>query len=431
MNFYEPFRPIYKCQSCNEKALYAPKFCKVGFYCRNHKPNDMVSISQISCIESGCFERAIYKNSQNDFPKYCKKHKKENSIKEEDEEKNHKLRCYRCEEKGCFGHARYGFSNEKTGRFCRYHKNKIHRDADNIIEFNINICENQDCNEKAKYNYKHYDEVGGSSCFVHKSEFMINIYTELCSLENCLEEGIYGFNKTELFCSHHFEQGMEVQKDNICKTLFCEKKTKKEIYEGLCVYCYAIHNSSSVKKTKLRNIKEINVGSTLCEKLCREKYSVCFNKVIEGARPDIIIKDKQNEKIVMIEVDENQHENYTQKNEENRIINLLKNGDTKIIRFNPDQYTNSIKSKIQSCFTKDSANKCVLDRTKKKDWEKRINCLVETIKQIFSGVKNDELIYLFYDGFNDGSEQKYKKITEFCTEESTCTLQDTEFNLFN
>ena len=96
---------------------------------------------------------------------------------------------------------------------------------------------------------------------------------------------------------------------------------------------------------------------------------------------------------IILECDENQHKNYGNECELNRMQLIYKDlGNRKIvfIRFNPDSYINQEGTKIQGCFNKD--NKII-----QKEWQLRINELIKKINYYINNQPELEVEYLFYD----------------------------------
>ena len=70
------------------------------------------------------------------------------------------------------------------------------------------------------------------------------------------------------------------------------------------------------------------------------------------------------------------------------------------IRFNPDKYIKN-GSLISSCWTYNKKGICVIKKSKKKEWNERLNTLIETIKYWMDPLnqtnKTVEIIQLFYN----------------------------------
>jgi hypothetical protein len=107
--------------------------------------------------------------------------------------------------------------------------------------------------------------------------------------------------------------------------------------------------------------------------------------------------------IIIVEIDENQHRAYDCSCDNKRIMELSQDvGHRPIIfiRFNPDSYKKNGKS-IQSCWAINKNGICIIDKTKKDDWDKRIKSLHKQLEYwINPKNKTDkivETIHLFYD----------------------------------
>jgi hypothetical protein len=102
-------------------------------------------------------------------------------------------------------------------------------------------------------------------------------------------------------------------------------------------------------------------------------------------------------------VDENQHNNYDSSCENKRLMQLSQDmGHRPIIfiRFNPDKYEkNGIT--ITSCWGQNEKGICVVKKSKKDEWNQRLNVLEEHINYWIDPQnitnKTVEVIQLFYD----------------------------------
>lgn len=75
----------------------------------------------------------------------------------------------------------------------------------------------------------------------------------------------------------------------------------------------------------------------------------------------------------------------------------------RIIRFNPDSYTDSDSKKVKSIFSIDNKTKN-LKVNSQKELNKRVNILLETLEELINNIKlssniekNIDCIYLFYN----------------------------------
>ena len=105
--------------------------------------------------------------------------------------------------------------------------------------------------------------------------------------------------------------------------------------------------------------------------------------------------------IIIVEIDENKHNNYDCSCENKRLMELSKdNGHRPIvfIRFNPDGYTNEKGDKISSCWKLNKLGVITIPKNKLDEWNKRIENLKDTIQYWVDNPneKTVEIIELFY-----------------------------------
>jgi len=127
------------------------------------------------------------------------------------------------------------------------------------------------------------------------------------------------------------------------------------------------------------------------------------DRIIQGGyskrRPDLFLD--VNNKIIIIEIDENMHLDYDSEINNKRIMEISKDvGNRPIIfiRFNPDSYKKKNK-RITSCWGVNNLGILVVKKIK--EWEERLSVLKETVdywlKPDNVSTKTVEIVYLFYD----------------------------------
>ena len=185
-----------------------------------------------------------------------------------------------------------------------------------------------------------------------------------------------------------------------CKTEGCGTITQKERNKGYCLHCY-MHVFPNEKITRNYKVKENEVLNFIIE-----KFSSCTvvrdRRIQDGCsarRPDVHID--LGYQVIIVEVDENQHETFDCSCENKRIMQLSQDvGHRKIvfIRFNPDEYIeNGVK--VDSCFVRTKLGFLVIPKSKQSEWENRLNVLHDTIKywMKYKTNKTVEIVHLFYD----------------------------------
>jgi hypothetical protein len=262
-----------------------------------------------------------------------------------------------CIYESCNKLAYFNIEGESTPLYCRKHKNE------NMVLVNGRLCKNTNCNKNASYNFK--DKKTRMYCFLHKLDGMIDIINKYCKSYNC-----------------------------------CTRVTKK--YKGYCMRCF-IDIFPDEKVSRNYKTKEFSVVQYVKNKFPNLDWRA-DKRIHDGfskKRPDLLVD--LGHKVLIIEIDENQHNNsnYDLSCENIRIMEIskdLNNRPIVFIRFNPDSYTNKKNKLIKSCFeyTENTglpkANKTLKTRLKK---------LKEVIDKNLTKVPTENIttIKLYYDGF--------------------------------
>ncbi len=231
-----------------------------------------------------------------------------------------------------------------------------------------------------------------------KSFEMRNVISKLCICGK--HQPVFGLEIGKpTHCNECKTDKMINVKDKKCKTENCESQVNYT-YNGYCAYCYGnLFPDSPI----VRNYK---TKERLVVDYIREQYSELswkFDKIIENGcskrRPDIYLD--LGYQVIIVEVDENQHQNYDCSCENKRLMELSQDiGHRPIIfiRFNPDKYYDKNSKNIPSCFsiTKKTGK---LEINSKKKWNERLNNLKNQI-DYWNKNKTDktiEIIQLYYD----------------------------------
>jgi len=230
-------------------------------------------------------------------------------------------------------------------------------------------------------------ECGGSEICIHSK------FKSTC--KECGGSRICIHNKFKQNCK-------ECGGSQLCKSTFCETYKNKK-YNGYCCRCY-IHLFPDEPISRNYKTKEFAVLEFIRNNYLEHTW--VNDKTIDGGcskkRPDIFL-DLLTHSII-IEIDENQHKTYD--NCELKRINLLFEdlGDRYIvfIRFNPDDYLDKDNKKITSCWGIDRNGLSSIKKSKKNEWEQRLNTLKNTVDEVLC-IDNIDItnpityINLFYD----------------------------------
>ena len=230
---------------------------------------------------------------------------------------------------------------------------------------------------------------------------MVNVKSKICDYDGCITIPIFNYKgqKNALYCATHKLNEMVNVISKACKTYLCSTSVTDK-YQGYCLRCY-IYTFPDKPVARNYKTKERAVVEFVCERFPEHTW-ITDKKVNDGCsmrRPDILLD--LGYQVLIIEIDENSHQNYDCSCENKRIMELSQDvGHRPIIfiRFNPDSYREGTR-KIPSCWEQNMNGICVVKY--KEDWEYRLNTLETQIKywSMLSNTTNKiiETIQLFYD----------------------------------
>lgn len=387
----------------NENCLHKATFNLIGLnksYCYLHKTDGMINLSRPICIfqkniHEKCSEYAYYNYFGENKLLYCYKHKLSNMVYI-----NKNTCIFMDDDKGCSIRPSFNYPGEYFPIFCSNHA------EENMIDIINEKCVFQDsitgekCNQYPSFNYP--DKKKRIYCNIHKQRGMINISKKICIYNECCEKAIYNITSEYYprFCYLHKTDDMVHKNKNICKTLLCETDISSFKYsDDYCIRCYSNLFPDEIISKNYR-IKEKEVSNYIKKSFT---LNIQYNKTIIGGkssrRPDIFITLPNH--YIIIEIDENQHQSYKSSSENQRITEISQDVNFKnivFIRFNPDQYYDLHKNKIDTCWRYDNG-KCVISNIS--EWNKRLETLSNTVKYWIDNTPNKmiEIIQLFYDQF--------------------------------
>jgi hypothetical protein len=190
----------------------------------------------------------------------------------------------------------------------------------------------------------------------------------------------------------------------LCRTPLCEVRKNKK-YDGFCFRCF-IYNNPNVEISRNYKTKERSVIDYIFSIFPIDKYTwVHDKKVVDGCsskRPDLLLD--LGYMIIIIEIDENQHQFYDSSCESNRIMTISKDLQYRpiiMIRFNPDDYKSENGKKISSPWTTNKLGICVINKDLEFEWNKRLKILSNTIEYYLDPInkidKTIEIKNLFFN----------------------------------
>lgn len=412
------------CVSCDKRAIYNYSGQTKGEYCMAHQSAGMVNVKLKRCAASGCYTTPIYNVSGSAIAKYCGEHKTEEMIN---------VVSKRCQHAECNLIAQFNVEGEKTGAYCSAHK------LPDMIDIKHKRCETPGCTKMPSYKYledtqprfcathkmdtmidgKHlrceytgcnknptYSEPGNiraKMCSIHKTETMVDVFHTKCLINGCNVRAIYNVKniKSAKYCINHREPGMIDVFAKICLSEWCLTKCSNK-YEGYCMYCYI---NLFPEKPIARNYKtkEKTVVDSIMETFPQMTW-LSDKTVVDGCsrkRPDLLLD--LGYQVIIVEIDENQHNTYDCSCENKRLMELSQDiGHRPIvfIRFNPDDYIDINGTKISSCWKLQKTGILAINRLKTKEWATRLDVLKNQINYWLTNTtdKTIEIIHLYYNG---------------------------------
>jgi len=424
-NMVNVLSPRCKHEKCRKQPKFNYEGETKGLYCSNHKLDNMVNVVSTRCKHENCNTQSTFNYEGETKRLYCSKHgkklgmvnvvstrcKHENcntqpNFNYEGETKGlycskHKLDNMvdvvspRCKHENCESICpTFNYEGETKGLYCSKHK------LDNMVDVKHPTCKHEKCSTQPNFNYE--GETKGLYCSEHGKKLgMVNVVSPRCKHENC--ESIcptfnYEGETKGLYCSKHKLDNMVDVENPTCKLGCGTRSTKK--YRDYCFRCF-IRTFPDEPVSRNYKTKELYVADFV-KNIFHDKTIVC-DKVVSGGcsrrRPDIMIDFGY--QILIVEVDEGQHELYETTCEEQRINDIYTDlGDRPIvlIRFNPDGYKTK-NGNITSCWGPNQRGITVVKKSKKKEWEQRLSVLKEKITYWCHNESNKplETEYLFFD----------------------------------
>jgi hypothetical protein len=366
--------------NCNKIATFNFKNEQLPAYCKEHIKENMVDVIHTKCLE--CDKIPCYNFENHPRGIYCKQHKKEHMI----DILNKKKKCLECHTR-----ASFNFGDKINGLYCKKHK------KDNMVCVLTTKCIEPGCITQPCYNLK--GQKIGIYCKQHKKENMVDVKNITCL--DCDKRPHFNLegNKKGIYCFDHKKDNMVDVSHKKCLTDFCQVRAIKK-YENYCLFCF-IHLFPDKPVAKNYKTKEKAVNDYIKEQFLdftwisdRKIIDSCSNK-----RPDLLLD--LGYQVIIIEIDENQHERYEQTCENKRIMELSRDLDHRpvvFIRFNPDDYLLDNKN-VTSCWGPDGNGIMNIKKSKRKEWMERLETLKETVHFWINNKteKTIELIYLFFD----------------------------------
>ena len=391
---------ICKTEGCSVNASYGKEGSKVRVFCGAHREPDMVMVGHRTCEHAECFKQPVFGFEKP--PRFCKDHK-EPGMKD--------LLTRKCEHDGCARiQPTFNFKGELNGRFCLEHK------LDGMVCVVRNWCREEGCETSTGFNFAglkpaycaahkkegmicvvktrkcekcdkmaHYnapDAKPARFCKNHKGPGMFDV-NKLCTVSECMKQASFNYegHTKRLYCSDHKKAGMINLAVKYCRTPMCETSATVK-YEGYCFRCY-MYTFPDAPVTNRYKTKEMAVRDFL--KSSFPDVPFIHDKRVECHlyRPDFVYDFGSH--VVVIEVDEYQHETYDTSCDSKRLMSIFQGLGSRpmaMIRFNPDAYEG-----VKGCWTRTGA---LVDQGR--PWRKRLGTLKDRLAHWFETAPESEIL---------------------------------------
>jgi len=405
---------IYKCEHNITKKIC--KICNPKAYCEHNKlKSNCVDCKGINICEhrkvksrcKECFGSAYCEHGK--IKSYCKDCKGSN-ICIHNKNKN---RCKEC------GSSNYCVHNREKRRckeckgtdICIHDREKrrcIECEGGELCEHKkqkryCKICDGTAYCEHGIIKYNCKECKGSYICEHNKNKYICIICNPKAYCEHnkqkkyCMDCMI-----STVICIHKKQKSKckECGGSSLCKSSWCEKTANKK-YEGYCLFCY-VNLFPDKPITRNYKTKEKDVVDRIL-KLFPDFTWITDKKIQEGCskrRPDLLLD--MGSHVIIVEIDENAHTDYDCSCENKRLMEISQDLGFRpivFIRFNPDDYVDNNEKKIKSCWKLNRTTGLIgLDTKKIKEWEERINSLIEQVNYWIKNPtgKTVEIIELFY-----------------------------------
>lgn len=447
---------MYHIYSKKCKFLDCPRRPTFGYekgtalYCKFHKAPDMEDVKNVKCSQDGCKRQPVF-NFAGEKPKFCAEH----MIFGMEDVKNPK-----CKKQGCPSQPAYGFVGEKA-QFCAKHLLPGMIDVKNIhchkcsriasfgfedgkpvsciehidhgmINLKIPKCEFEGCPSAPSYGFhkgkpthcsKHqlpnmrdvahlkcedpeceqnrtygFEGEVARFCLIHAPSGTINVARKSCDTEGCPAKAYYNYvGLSPLYCRTCAKPNMILIHSDRC--ILCPTFASVSKYRGYCMRCF-IHTFPDEKVSRNFKVKERHVNDFLENEYQDVEFS--HDKSVGGCsrrRPDWFFECFTHS--IIVECDENQHQDYETTCEIQRINELytdLAYRPIVFIRFNPDDYIDVMGNKIKSSFKQHRKLDVPVIRNKS-EWDMRLQSLKEKIDYHRNNIPAEpmEIDTLFFD----------------------------------
>ena len=312
----------------------------------------------------------------------------------------------KCEHPGCTTHPSFGYEGERATR-CAQHR----RDGMIGVAFAHRWCGVDGCQVQAHFALPGERPV---RCAQHRDPGMVEVVKKRCEAPDCTTSASYALpGDRPSRCSQHSLPGMINVTNRRCKTPLCDTVVNRRYGGEYCARCfrYTFPHSPLVRnhKTKERAV----VDAVRAAMPDDDASAWALDRPIAGGcsrrRPDMY-RDMGGY-VLVVEVDENQHEHYDPACEDARMMQLFADGGSRplvLVRFNPDGYTRADGTRAPTCWGYSAKRGvCALKASLRDEWARRLRALTDALarqveeatRALGAGarLRDVALVRLFYD----------------------------------
>lgn len=297
---------------CSKRPSFGAVGTQTAIYCAAHKEPGMVNVNNKKCKSPGCGKKPHFGHIGTKEALYCADHKEPDMVD---------VAHQKCQEPGCKKTPSYGVIGNNKPTHCSSHQTV------GMVDLKHHKCQTPKCTIYASHGLPGQQP---THCLTHREIGQIMNPTRRCQTDNCKNLAIYGYTKPSHCEEHKSTEEMDlIQK----KCTQCGLTNVLDKY-GHCATCDPkIFNCVRMaKQKKVRDFFDYH----------HMKY-ISYDKIIDQGicgkeRPDFIFDYGTH--MIIIEVDEHQHESYQQDCENPRMINIGQSLGMPVlfIRYNPDKY---------------------------------------------------------------------------------------------
>ena len=327
-----------------------------GRFCKTHKLAGMVDVRKKVCEHTGCGVKPSFNALGTNRGRFCKEHKltgMTNVINKT------------CEYAGCGKQPYFNDPGTSRGRFCKTHK------LAGMVDVKNRTCEQTDCHTMPYFNSP--GTTKGLYCWLHKLEGMVDVRNKTCEHADCNTQPSYGLpGHAPSYCAPHHPEGTMKHPKRRCTVSDCREWSTHGITQPERCERHALPGDDNLVERACANCNLPNVlnAHDLCgdcsawltgkrPRLAKQREVLQFldhelqdfpydstdrtpqdlRDCDRRERPDVMWD--RADRIVILEIDEDQHKDRPCECEQTRMMNIsqaLGSERTIWIRYNPDAF---------------------------------------------------------------------------------------------